>query len=245
MSSLKYKFRQIKKFPTWLYWFPAQLMKIYCYCFFRKKIIDKGGILADLPHGGVGMVWHNRLFFMPFAFPKWMKRTTCAMISPSRDGQYLVDFIHHLGVRAVRGSSRDRAAKVLLGSTREIEAGHNIIITPDGPRGPRYKLQNGPVYLTSVTQTPLVPMAINYSRYWQLRSWDGFQIPKPFAKVTVIVGEPIKVPPDLDAEGIEHYRQLAEKAMMEITVDSEAIPEKLRAANPAAAGKPAQNKTDR
>ena len=64
-----------------------------------------------------------------------------------------------------------------------------------------------------------MPVAINASRYWQIKSWDGFQIPKPGAKLTMIIGEPISVPPALDAEGIEKWRKIVEDALNSITVD--------------------------
>ena len=82
--------------------------------------------------------------------------------------------------------------------------------------GTNYLYRKG---LASVTGAEIVPVSINYSRYWSAKSWDGFQIPKPFSKVTLMIGSPIAVPPHLDHDGIEKYRQLVEDELMKITVD--------------------------
>ena len=94
-----------------------------------------------------------------------------------------------------------------------------IVFTPDGPRGPRYVMKTGPIHLAGVTGAEIVPVSINYSRCWSVRSWDGFQIPKPWAKITLVIGSPIAVPPRLDADGIENFRKLVEDALLKITVD--------------------------
>ena len=73
--------------------------------------------------------------------------------------------------------------------------------------------------LASKTGAPVVPLAINASRYWSVKSWDGFQIPKPFAKLTMIIGDPIMVPADLDADGIEKWRKIIEESMNNINQD--------------------------
>lgn len=218
------QFRQIKKFPKWIYYIPAFLMRFYCFVFFRKKLDDPWKIIAGDPHGKIGVIWHNRLFFLAFAYPRKVSRNCVAVISPSRDGQYLADFISCLGVGALRGSSCQRGVSAQLGGVRAIEAGQNVIFTPDGPRGPKYKIKTGPVHLASITNTEVVPMMINYSRYWSLRSWDGFQIPKPFSRVTVRLGEPLVVPKNPGAEELEKYRLELEKRMLALTVDSEVAP---------------------
>ena len=224
MNILVKKFRDIKKFPKWIYYLPAYLMRFYCFAFFRKKLVDPFSIIANDPHGKIGAIWHNRLFFLAFAFPRKVSRNCVAVISPSRDGQYLTDFISCLGVGALRGSSCQRGVSAQLGGIRAIEAGKDVIFTPDGPRGPKYKIKAGPVHLAAMTGAEVVPMCINYSRYWSLKSWDGFQIPKPFCKVTVALGEPLMVPKDANAEEKERYRCELERRMLALTVDGEVAP---------------------
>ena len=96
-----------------------------------------------------------------------------------------------------------------------------MIITPDGPRGPKYRIKSGPVLLASKTGGRLVPFTINASKCWQLKSWDNFQIPKPGAKLVMRIGTPISVPPTLTDEEVEAFRLRTEQAMREITVDPE------------------------
>jgi lysophospholipid acyltransferase (LPLAT)-like uncharacterized protein len=220
MSSLKHKFRQVKKLPLWIYWFPATLMKLSFKLLFRFELVDPYNLTED-PHSLVCITWHNRLLFICMAFSKKAMSNTSAVISASRDGQYLADFMKFFKVEALRGSSSRKGANAMLGAIREIESGRNVVFTPDGPRGPKYEIKSGPVAVASKTGAVLVPFVLNSSRCWKLKSWDAFQIPKPFSKLTMVVGKPITIPPDLDAEGLEEYRLVAENALKELTCDPE------------------------
>ena len=102
-----------------------------------------------------------------------------------------------------------------------LSEGKNLCITPDGPRGPRYKMSKGPILLAGKTGVPVLPITINTESYWELRTWDKFRIPRPWAKVYLKMGTPIAVPPDLDDEGVETYRKKVESALLEISGDSE------------------------
>lgn len=218
MGVLKKKFRSVKKLPDWIFVLPALLMKLIFKCFFRFELIDKNGSV-ERARGYIGMAWHNRLLFFAPAFPRRIRKRSVAVVSASRDGQYVSDFIKCFGIGSLRGSSSKKGVNALLGAIHAIKEGKNVVFTPDGPRGPRYVLKPGPVMLASKTGAPVVPLAINASRYWSVKSWDGFQIPKPFAKLTMIIGDPIMVPPDLDADGIEKWRKIIEESMNNINQD--------------------------
>ncbi|MBQ9087326.1 MAG: lysophospholipid acyltransferase family protein [Lentisphaeria bacterium] len=218
MGVLKKKFRSVKKLPDWIFVLPALLMKFIFKCFFRFELIDKNGSV-ERARGYIGMAWHNRLLFFAPAFPRRIRKRSVAVVSASRDGQYVSDFIKCFGIGSLRGSSSKKGVNALLGAIHAIKEGKNVVFTPDGPRGPRYVLKPGPVMLASKTGAPVVPLAINASRYWSVKSWDGFQIPKPFAKLTMIIGDPIMVPPDLDADGIEKWRKIIEDSMNTINQD--------------------------
>jgi lysophospholipid acyltransferase (LPLAT)-like uncharacterized protein len=82
-------------------------------------------------------------------------------------------------------------------------------------------MSQGPIHLASTSGIPILPIAINASSYWQLRSWDKFQIPKPCSKLTLVIGEPIRIPEGLDDAGIEQYRQMVQGKLLEITKDRE------------------------
>ena len=218
MAELKKAFRSIKKFPDWIYWLPAMIHRLYFRLCFRLEIVDPNGyynVFNDL----VVVTWHNRLFFFPAAFPRHVRKRTVAVISASRDGQYIADFAAQFGVSAVRGSSSRGGASAQLGAIQACREKKNVVFTPDGPRGPKYVIKRGPIQLAGKMGKKIIPVCINASACWSLKSWDGFQIPKPFSKLTIMIGDPITIPQDLDAEGIEEYRKIAEKALLDITRD--------------------------
>jgi len=139
------------------------------------------------------------------------------LISQHSDGEYIAQVIKRLGYGAIRGSTTRggrRAVKAMIDKVRE---GYSVAITPDGPRGPRFVVQPGSIYLSQKTGLPIVPAAIGLSRYWKLPSWDEFRIPKPFSRALIMYGDPIYIPPDLTGEEMEHYRLLIERIMKEMT----------------------------
>lgn len=218
MNILKQKFRSIHKFPTWIYWLPARLLQLSLHTLYRYEIVDPNHLL-DKTHGIVAICWHNRLFFFAAAFPAAVRKRTCAVVSASRDGQYIADFISILGLRSLRGSATRGGAKAQHQAVNALKKGFNVCFTPDGPLGPKYKMKNGPIQLASLMQTRILPISVNYSSCWSATSWDNFQIPKPFSKVQLVFGTPIEVPADLNSEEMELYRQKAEAALMAVTVD--------------------------
>jgi len=142
-----------------------------------------------------------------------------AVISASRDGEYIADLCHYLGVESVRGSTKRGAVKVQLGANRVVQAGKYICYTPDGPRGPKYHISPGPIRMASETGIRIVPMAVNYSSYWELKSWDNFQIPKPWAKITLHLGPVFTIPPNLSKEELNWWCREAERRLMALTID--------------------------
>ena len=178
----------------------------------RFRFTDRARIMATPPDKPLlWAFWHNRLFVMPYVFEHFFPgRTGAALTSASKDGEYLAAFLKRFGVRAIRGSSSRGGAKALVEMKRAIADGYIMAITPDGPRGPRYHMNPGLVKLAQVTGGFVVPIHIRYSRFWQLKSWDGFMIPKPFATVDVTFDEMHEVPPTVDDGEFE-----AERARME------------------------------
>ncbi len=218
MNAFKKKFRSIQKLPTWLFWFPATLMKISRYTLFRVTIIDPYNSIAAT-QSSVAVIWHNRLLMFPVLVPKASRKRVHAMISSSRDGGYIADLIHHFSIKSLRGSSSRRGAQVQREAIEVVRSGRILAMTPDGPRGPKYKLHAGAIHLASMTGVPIIPVMINYSRYWELKSWDRFQIPKPFARVTMTLGELVYIPANLSAEQLESERLKIENILMSMTVD--------------------------
>ena len=221
MGWFKNKFRQIKKFPRWIYWLPARLLQLMCHTLYRIRIEDPEN-LRFTTGGFIGLAWHNRLLFFPAIIPAVARKRTAAVVSASRDGQYIADLISMYGIRSIRGSSSRRGTNALLESVRLMkDEGLNVVFTPDGPRGPRYQMKPGPVMLASLTGAAVCPLSINASRYWSVKSWDGFQIPKPGATLTLVFGKLIHIPAGIEGEELEKWRLEVERAMNAITVDVE------------------------
>ena len=217
MGYLKQKIRSKQKLPTWLFWFPAMLLR-FLLLFYRVRIHDPNNYIPT-KDGTVALMWHNRLLFFAPIFPKVARGRTKAVVSASRDGQYVTDLISFFGLKSLRGSSSKKGANALRGALEAIREGYNVAFTPDGPRGPRYELKPGPVIVASMTGADIVPMSVNATRYWSCRSWDGFQIPKPFSTLTLVIGDAVQVPPDLDDEGLERERRRIEALLRSVTVD--------------------------
>ena len=195
MGYFKQKFRDTKKLPDWIFVLLAGFLRFMRFCFYRVKVVDPDGLIGS-SRGVVGVTWHNRLLFFPAVFPKEVRKCTVAVVSASRDGQYIADLIKCFGLRSARGSSSKGGAQAQLEASRALKAGNHVSFTPDGPRGPRYRMSKGPIHLASMHQAPIVPVTVNASRYWECKSWDRFQIPKPFSTLTVVIGTPIPVPAD-------------------------------------------------
>ena len=212
------KFRRIERLPHWFTALLALKLKLYKTLLLRVEISDPHGYLPGA-RSHITVTWHNRLLFFPVIFPPQVQQRTVAVVSPSRDGQYIADLLACFGIKSLRGSSSRKGAQALRAAFQALEEGYNVSFTPDGPRGPKYRMSRGPIHLASRSGRPIIPVSLNASRYWAARSWDRFQIPKPFSRLHVILGEAIAIPPDLDDNGIETWRQLVEEKLMQITVD--------------------------
>ncbi len=216
MGYLKKKFRNTKKLPNWIFYILAGVLKFMRFFFYRLEIIDPENWI-ERAEGVVSVTWHNRLLFFPVVFPKKVRKKTVAVVSASRDGQYIADLIRCFGLRSARGSSSKGGMNAQLEAVRALKSNCNVSFTPDGPRGPRYHLSRGPIHLASMHKTSVIPVAVNASRYWECRSWDRFQIPKPFSKLTLVIGDPIAVPENLTPEELEFYRKKVEDALNKIS----------------------------
>jgi lysophospholipid acyltransferase (LPLAT)-like uncharacterized protein len=158
--------------------------------------------------GFIFSLWHGQL--LPLL---WFHRNEGALvlISEHRDGEMVAQAAASLGYRLIRGSTSRGAGRALISLGRELQAGHEVGITPDGPRGPARKFAPGALIAAQRADAFIVPTAAVADRAWRLRSWDRFMIPKPFARVTVAYGTPTKVrgatPRDASEEG-ERFENL-------------------------------------
>ncbi|MGA2853103.1 MAG: lysophospholipid acyltransferase family protein [Verrucomicrobiota bacterium] len=169
-------------------------------------------------------LWHNRLASCIKVYESHRKPHTsgkgmAALVSASRDGAFLARILERFGVQPVRGSSSRRGPQALLELTTLAGRGCDLAITPDGPRGPCYQIQDGVMSLARVTGLPVVPVALNVN--WKLRSksWDRFQIPLPFARCEIVVGRVMRVPAEATDAERESLRQQLEAELRQITRD--------------------------
>lgn len=192
------------------------MLKLLC-ATLRYRLVDEARFLdAPYPKPVVMLIWHNRILAMPTMFRRHYpnRRGLVVLASASRDGAFLTEFVRHFRMDAVRGSSSRRGVVALLELTRRLQTGFDVCITPDGPRGPRYHLHPGALLLAQRARVAIMPFLIDYSACWRLRSWDGFAIPKPFARVTVTVLPLRTVEPELSAAEFEQARLAMEDVMV-------------------------------
>lgn len=147
--------------------------------------------------------WHGRILASTYFF---RRRGIVVITSENFDGEWIAGIIERFGYGTARGSSSRGAVKALVQLKRDMAAGRPAAFTLDGPRGPAKVAQPGAVWLAKATGNPIIPFHVEAGRHWTLRSWDQTQIPKPFAHVTIAIGEPLEVPPDADDAALERAR---------------------------------------
>ena len=168
------------------------------------------------------LLWHNRFFCVP---PAWNRlcgshRKAVTLTSASHDGDMVARAMAVFGLGAVRGSSSRRGVAALVGLKRALKDGHDICLTPDGPRGPRYKVQARGIKLAESTGAPIIPVHVRFSSAWRLKTWDRFVIPKPFSRVQVTFAAPIFLSRGMDPETFETHRIEIESLMIRGTDDA-------------------------
>jgi lysophospholipid acyltransferase (LPLAT)-like uncharacterized protein len=193
------------------------LMRLWCGTL-RYEIEDRAGVTdrAKFPGPVIFCLWHNRIFYAPDGWRRLIRSFRPKLVvltSASHDGAALARAMGVLGMGAVRGSSSRRAVAALVGMKKALREGNDLCLTPDGPRGPRYELQPGPVKLAESTGAPVVPVHAFAFSTWRLKSWDRFEIPKPFSRVRVIFDRALVVPPGLADDAFEAERAKLEAVM--------------------------------
>jgi len=161
----------------------------------------------------VALFWHEKLAFMPFIFSScWQGREANVMISDHKDGQMISDIIKHFGIGSIRGSSSKGALKVFLSAIKSINKGVDVVITPDGPRGPRRSISDGSVTIAQKTGVNVVVLSYKASKFWQFNSWDKMILPKPFSKLTYYISSEFS----LEGLNIQEAKNLIVKKFDEV-----------------------------
>ena len=163
---------------------------------------------------GIGAFWHGRLLMTPLVYGG---RGLKILISRHRDGELISRTVRYFGLETVRGSSTRGGIAGIKGLARALQKGYDVAIAPDGPRGPRYKVQQGVIQLAKLSGRPIFPFTFSATPRKVLRSWDHFIIPLPFSRGVFVWGDPIWVDYAEDEEEMKQKTLLLERRLLEIT----------------------------
>ena len=191
----------------------------------RFQLDDRSGLFKGRPRGQfIGAFWHNRLALSAVIYERYVRkydpgRRMAGLVSASRDGALLAQIQEFFRIEPVRGSSSRRGPQALMEMVSRGERGFDLAFTPDGPRGPRCVVQDGVISAAQLTGLPIVPVSWKLNWKIQLKSWDGFQIPLPFARCAIVAAKPIVVPREASEEQREAFRVQLEQVLNEISAD--------------------------
>ena len=193
-------------------WMRTLDARIACYDPFMDPAV------AGFKGPAIYVVWHEYLALPP------CNRRGCdvtMLLSQHRDAHWLSEMISQFGFKTVRGSTSRGGVKAILQITREFR-GTSLVITPDGPRGPRRELSSGCIYIAGLLGIPVVPLGCGFDRPIRNRgSWDKFAIPRPSSRARIVLGPGIHVPRKLGKEEIEEYRIYLETLLHAVTLEAE------------------------
>lgn len=163
----------------------------------------------------IAAVWHSRILGISYHFKGWRG---LALVSPSRDGEIIAQILQRQGHQAVRGSSSKGGLRALSRLIKLLkQSPHPTLIVPDGPQGPRFKVQQGIVLLAAKTGYPILPMTYCARRIKVFSSWDRFILPAPFNISRITFGTPIHVPFGASPDTLDIFRICLETELNRIT----------------------------
>jgi lysophospholipid acyltransferase (LPLAT)-like uncharacterized protein len=175
-------------------------------------------VRADYRGPVICIFWHEYLL-TPFYLRG--RSNSAILTSQHRDADWVAEAARHLGYATIRGSTSRGGSQALLEFMRG-QGGRNLGIACDGPRGPRRCLAQGPIFLSSRLQIPLVLYGVGYDRPWRMPTWDRFAVPRPASRARVVVGPRMQIPADLTRDQMSHYRRRAETLLVRLTLEAEA-----------------------
>ncbi len=155
-----------------------------------------------IPSPSVWVTWHGQIIMIPFLYKKTgIEKAVNIIVSEHLHGDFAVRIFKHFSLlRYIRGSSRKGAIKALKSAIEKLEAGENVGITPDGPKGPLHSISDGVITLALKCKVPVIAIGWRATRFWQLRSWDEARIPKPFSTITYTINESIYIDENIDKD---------------------------------------------
>lgn len=190
---------------------------------YRIRIIDPQYEIEALEKDGsvIYASWHQRFFPGITFFAK--RKPIAILISKSRDGELISRIVSMLGWYTVRGSSSKNGRQGLHLLKVLAKKGYRIGHIVDGPKGPFGKVKPGLLRIAQVSGMAIIPTIISAENTWSFRSWDRFMVPKPFSRVIIRFGEPIRIPPDFEEEVFEEKGLYISQRMHELYEESDHI----------------------
>jgi lysophospholipid acyltransferase (LPLAT)-like uncharacterized protein len=185
-----------------LRWTAPTLLRLLAWTWRVQRPGEPGRTQLERDEPWIAALWHGRLL-VPLPLPRHRGRGIGVLVSPSDDGALVAGALRAFGYRVIRGSQSRGGARAMRELQDALLGGVPVVVTPDGPRGPRHTVNAGVAWLARATGAPIVPVAVAADRAWRLRSWDRFTIPKPWARLVVTYGDPIRVPPDSSDADVE------------------------------------------
>jgi len=209
MNELLYKNSPPHSILSFLAWLYIQLIGK------TSRITIKGD--NKYPGAAVYALWHRQEVLFIYLH---RKQEVCGLVSKSKDGEYMARILRRFGFTFVRGSTTSGGLMALRGLIKAARNGYSVAITPDGPRGPIFKVQPGIVYLAQKAGIPIIPVACALSKKKILRSWDKYQVPLPFGRIETVYGQPFPVAgtDDVPAKAAE-----LENLLLKLTQEAETL----------------------
>ena len=168
---------------------------------------------GSLGGGALISLWHGSMLL---CMERYGDRGWNVLVSPSDDGDLSEGLLHSFGYRVIRGSASRGGARALREMLVHLGRGECVILTPDGPRGPRHSMNPGVAWMARATGHPIVPLGLACDRAWHFKSWDRFTLPKPFARVACVWGEPLQVPRAATPEDLTVLTEQIGDAMLDL-----------------------------
>lgn len=210
-----------QRWAAWLIWLLIRGVSATI----RYRLEDRSGYLSGAPREKIIFaLWHNRLALCVPLYERYLRaydpsRSVVALVSASRDGGLLTHVLKLFRIECARGSSSRRGPQALRELVSWGENGYDLAITPDGPRGPCYTVREGVISTAQLTGLVIVPASYHLNWKIQLKSWDRFQIPLPFARCEVTTGRALRVPREAGEAEREVLRAELESELRALTRD--------------------------
>ena len=164
--------------------------------------------------------WHSRILLLSYLYKRL---NATIMVSNSADGEIIAQVLQRHGHKTIRGSTRKGGMRALMQQIIDMRSNRRPgVVIPDGPQGPRHKVQNGVILLAQKTGCPIIPLAYSSKRRKVFNSWDRFLLPCPWVKGVITYGNPVEVPPKADTETLQRCARQLESELNRITAEADA-----------------------